>query len=194
MNHWVTSRSSLPSCQRRRHRHRAGLSTLRPLLRRPWSLGSPMRRLTCVQCGSTNTLYCPGKPDGCNPSRHLVRTNFLTSISDRHIDSLSQLTGEPADSIRHWFGRLMKQGMSTGDSAYKSQTALQFPSADHFWNDNSTLAQIPQLPTEESTQESMTTPDLPAERETTTVTQSANALRGGKKSRCTPTTCRRARS
>lgn len=82
----------------------------------------------------------------------------------------------------------MKQGMSTGDSAYKSQTALQFPSADQFWNDNSTgmVAQLPQLPLDESTQESMTTPDLPVERETT-VAQSANALRGGKKSRCTPT-------
>jgi hypothetical protein len=31
--------------------------------------------------------------------------------SDKHIDSLSQLTGESADAIRHWFGRLMKQGM-----------------------------------------------------------------------------------
>ncbi|KAH7390871.1 dual specificity mitogen-activated protein kinase [Phaeosphaeria sp. MPI-PUGE-AT-0046c] len=106
--------------------------------------------------------------------------------SDRHIDSLSQLTGEPAEAIRHWFGRLMKQGMNTSDSAYKSQTGLQF--SDQFWNNHSTgLAQVPQLPLEESIQESITTPDLPTERENTTVTQSANALRGGKKSRCTPT-------
>ncbi|KAF1914274.1 hypothetical protein BDU57DRAFT_519171 [Ampelomyces quisqualis] len=99
--------------------------------------------------------------------------------SDRHIDSLSQLTGEPVDDIRRWFGRLMKQGMSTdqGDSAYKSQTSLSL--ADQFW--------VPQLPLEDSTQYSATTPELPCDHETTTVTQSANTLRGGKKSRCTPT-------
>lgn len=123
---------------------------------------------------------------GYKPLNVSFLIGFLTCCSDRHIDSLSQLTGEPADSIRHWFGRLMKQGMNTSDSAYKSQTGLQF--SDQFWSDSSTgLAQIPQLPLEESTQESMTTPNLCAERETTTVTPSANALRGGKKSRCTPT-------
>jgi hypothetical protein len=106
--------------------------------------------------------------------------------SDRHIDSLSQLTGESADAIRHWFGRLMKQGMNTGhgDSAYKSQTGIHQP--DQFWNDHST-GFIPQLPLEESTQESITTSELACEHQTTTVAQSANALRGGKKSRCTPT-------
>jgi serine/threonine protein kinase len=114
------------------------------------------------------------------------RWTRLILCSDRHIDSLSQLTGESADAIRHWFGRLMKQGMSTGqaDSAYKSQTAL----TDQFWNEYSTgLVQVPQLPLEESTQESITTPEIPCARETDTVTQSASKLRGKRKSRCTPT-------
>lgn len=104
------------------------------------------------------------------------------NTSDRHIDSLSQLTGESTDAIRHWFGRLMKQGMGTsqGDSAYKSQTALDHP--EQFWNS----FEVPRLPLEESTQESITTP---AAQETITVSPSAsnNALRGGKKSRCAPT-------
>ncbi|KAF2677103.1 hypothetical protein K458DRAFT_165705 [Lentithecium fluviatile CBS 122367] len=43
--------------------------------------------------------------------------------SDRHIDSLSQLTGESPTAIRHWFGQALKQGM-TYDSAYKSQTGF----------------------------------------------------------------------
>jgi serine/threonine protein kinase len=80
----------------------------------------------------------------------------------------------------------MKQGMSTGqgDSAYKSQTAL----TDNFWNDYSTgLVRVPQLPLEESTQESITTADIASVQETTTVTQSATKLRGERKSRCTPT-------
>lgn len=112
------------------------------------------------------------------------RDSHADRHSDRHIESLSQLTGEPADAIRHWFGRLMKQGMGTsqGDSAYKSQTALQQP--ENFWNS----FEIPQLIQEESTQDSFTTP-APAAHETVTVSPSAssNALRGGKKSRCTPT-------
>lgn len=107
--------------------------------------------------------------------------------SDRHINSLSQLTGESAEAIRHWFGRLLKQGMggSHGDSAYKSQTAL-FPQ-DQFWNDYSTdLVQVPQLASEESTQEAITTPEFEC-TQPTTVVQPANALRGGKKQRCSPT-------
>jgi serine/threonine protein kinase len=108
--------------------------------------------------------------------------------SDRHIDSLSQLTGESAEAIRHWFGRLMKQGMTTtGDSAYRSQTAL-LPS-EPFWNEHSTgLMQVPQLPLEEvSTQESIVSPETSSAQDTATVNQVANTLRGGKKSRCTPT-------
>jgi serine/threonine protein kinase len=108
--------------------------------------------------------------------------------SDRHIDSLSQLTGESAEAIRHWFGRLMKQGMTTtGDSAYRSQTAL-LPS-EQFWNEHSTgLMQVPQLPLDEvSTQESIVSPEINSSQDSVTVNQAANTLRGGKKSRCTPT-------
>ncbi|KAF2820381.1 hypothetical protein CC86DRAFT_471467 [Ophiobolus disseminans] len=103
--------------------------------------------------------------------------------SDKHIDSLSQLTGESSDAIRHWFGNLMKQGMgntTNGDSAYKSQTALQ---PDQFWNS----FHVPHMPLEESTQESITTPENLQETVTVSPSVSANALRGGKKSRCAPT-------
>jgi hypothetical protein len=121
--------------------------------------------------------------------------------SDRHIDSLSQLTGESADAIRHWFGRLMKQGMNgQADSAYKSQTGVTGLHPDQFWHDNlpttlphddmlntyRDLVQMPQLPVEESTQDSFTS-EVSCEHETTTAKQTTNALRGGKKSRCTPT-------
>src|SRR5690349_3290172 len=63
--------------------------------------------------------------------------------SDRHIDSLSQLTGEPADAIRSWFGRLLKQGMgnSQGDSAYKSQTGQVSQQQEQFWSDSTELIQ-----------------------------------------------------
>lgn len=116
---------------------------------------------------------------------------YNTLPSDRHIESLSQLTNESADAIRHWFGRLMKQGMGTGhgrDSAYKSQTALPqigLPQVDQFWNN----FQIPQLPLEESTHESVTTPEFQETQGTITVSPSAsaNTLRAGKKSRCAPT-------
>jgi hypothetical protein len=49
--------------------------------------------------------------------------HWLTRTSDRHIDSLSQLTGESPTAIRNWFGQALKQGM-THDSAYKSQTGF----------------------------------------------------------------------
>lgn len=109
--------------------------------------------------------------------------------SDRHIDSLSQLTGEPADAIRHWFGRLMKQGMNTsqGDSAYRSQTSL--PQSNQIWDEHTTgLVQVPQLPFDESTQGSTTTNSgVSPVHETVTASQSSNTLRGVRKSRCTPT-------
>jgi hypothetical protein len=139
-----------------------------------------MRLPICVQRGSKNMPYCPGKYFEGRQATSL-RADL---VSDRHIDSLSQLTGESADAIRHWFGRLMKQGMgSGGDSAYKSQTA-----ANHFWDS----FEVPQLPLEESTQESFTTPnfttpDFTTAAETATISPPANALRGGKKTRCTPT-------
>ncbi|KAL5119704.1 protein kinase D signaling [Pleosporales sp. CAS-2024a] len=106
--------------------------------------------------------------------------------SDCHIDSLSQLTGESADAIRHWFGRLVKQGMNTSqvDSAYRSQTAL--PQSDQFRTEAGSV-HIPQLLSEESTQASLTTFEASPIQEVTAVAQAAKSLRKGKKSRCTPT-------
>jgi hypothetical protein len=108
---------------------------------------------------------------------------------DRHIDSLSQLTGEPADAIRHWFGRLLKQGMggSFADSAYRSQTSS---SQQNVWNDFPTdLFQVPQLTSEESTEEvePITVASLAHSTTTTTTVQPVNALQSRKKQRCTPT-------
>ncbi|KAF1998588.1 hypothetical protein P154DRAFT_523864 [Amniculicola lignicola CBS 123094] len=51
--------------------------------------------------------------------------------SDRHVESLSQLTGESANAIRHWFGQMLKQGMAGHDSAYKSQTSLSQQEQPH---------------------------------------------------------------
>jgi hypothetical protein len=111
---------------------------------------------------------------------------LLTENSDRHIDSLSQLTGESADAVRSWFSQLLKQGMggSPSDSAYKSQTALIQPH-ESFWHDQTfptELTQAPplQLPTPEITSNSN-------QNSTSTVVQSATSLRGTKKQRCTPT-------
>jgi len=113
--------------------------------------------------------------------------------SDRHIDSLSQLTGESAEAIRSWFGRLLKQGMgsSQSDSAYKSQTSLIQPQQDTFWHDPTYETQLmraspPQLLLQqpEATITPETSPSI--ENVGTTTTQSVTASRGNKK-RCTPT-------
>lgn len=114
--------------------------------------------------------------------------------SDRHIDSLSQLTGESADAIRQWFGRLLKQGMGDADSAYKSQTDMAMPALS--WSDSYTTdlvsthqpggMQMPQLPTPQLTQENTATPERRSSNDTTIVGQPASTLRGGKK-RCSPT-------
>ncbi|CAO2657923.1 Nn.00g071830.m01.CDS01 [Neocucurbitaria sp. VM-36] len=109
--------------------------------------------------------------------------------SDRHIDSLSQLTGESADAIRSWFGRLLKQGMggSHGDSAYKSQTNLVQQEA--FWNDHFSTGAAHTSPPQmllPQPQEDTTSPEAPCSHENTTVVQPASTLRGSKK-RCTPT-------
>lgn len=109
--------------------------------------------------------------------------------SDKHIDSLSQLTGESSDAIRQWFGRLLKQGMGGQDSAYKSQTEMM-PAL--CWSDSYTTDLVPQqqhtvhqqLPTPQLTQENTATPERRPSDDTTT--QPASTLRGGKK-RCTPT-------
>ena len=107
--------------------------------------------------------------------------------SDRHIESLSQLTGESADAIRSWFGRLLKQGMggSHGDSAYKSQT--NFIHQESFWNDQFSTDVVQASPPLVLAQaEDTTTLDAPCSHDTTTVSQPASTLRGSKK-RCTPT-------
>ncbi|KAI8933508.1 hypothetical protein NX059_009245 [Plenodomus lindquistii] len=117
---------------------------------------------------------------------------FNVLPSDRHIESLSQLTGESADAIRSWFGRLLKQGMGSaqGDSAYKSQTSLIQPQHEPFWNGSystDTLQASPsQIPISQA--ETSTTPEANTTTTTTTTTtvQPATALRGSKK-RCTPT-------
>ncbi|KAH8723225.1 hypothetical protein GQ44DRAFT_828424 [Phaeosphaeriaceae sp. PMI808] len=158
------------------------------------SMFSPLIPSTTASSWTLDTQHTPatsvelGLSDEAADMCAMWFNKYAILPSDRHIDSLSQLTGESAEAIRHWFGRLMKQGMGSGhgDSAYRSQTAL--PLVDEFWNEYSTGAiEVPQLPLDESTQESITTPDINCAHEAVTVSQSANALRGGKKSRCAPT-------
>lgn len=114
--------------------------------------------------------------------------------SDRHIDSLSQLTGESADAIRQWFGRLLKQGMGGADSAYKSQTDMM-PAL--YWSDSYTTDLVPtheqtggqvpqQIPTPQLTQENTVASERRSSNDTTVLGQPASTLRGGKK-RCAPT-------
>ncbi|PVI06658.1 hypothetical protein DM02DRAFT_609459 [Periconia macrospinosa] len=93
--------------------------------------------------------------------------------SDRHIDSLSQLTGESATAIRQWFGQALKQGLGQ-DSAYKSQTSgfTQDPLSYH---------------TSQTTPDTMTYPDLLTLTDTQTPSTTTQApLRGGRKG-CNPT-------
>ncbi|KAJ4365485.1 hypothetical protein N0V95_000420 [Ascochyta clinopodiicola] len=114
--------------------------------------------------------------------------------SDRHIESLSQLTGESSDAIRQWFGRLLKQGMGGHDSAYKSQTDMMQPAL--CWSDSYTADLVPQQQqpsslvqhqsTPQLTQEDTATPERRSSNDTVTISQSTSNLRGGKK-RCTPT-------
>src|SRR5690242_984034 len=113
--------------------------------------------------------------------------------SDRHIESLSQLTGESSDAIRQWFGRLLKQGMGGHDSAYKSQTDMM-PAL--CWSDSYTTDLVPQqqqgveYPTNiQNTQlsQNTATPERRSSNDTTVVNAPASTLRAGKKQRCTPT-------
>ena len=113
--------------------------------------------------------------------------------SDRHIDSLSQLTGESSDAIRQWFGRLLKQGMGGQDSAYKSQTEAM-PAL--CWSDSYTADLIPQqalefpasLPMSQPSHENTATPqDRRSSNDATVANLPASTLRSGKKQRCTPT-------
>ncbi|EFQ94783.1 hypothetical protein PTT_07438 [Pyrenophora teres f. teres 0-1] len=108
--------------------------------------------------------------------------------SDKHIDSLSQLTGESAEAIRNWFGRLVKQGMggSQSDSAYKSQTFLiqQQQQQNTFWHDPTYQTDLTQVSPPQINLSPEMSPSL--DDVGTTTAQSATTLRGNKK-RCTPT-------
>ncbi|OAG01189.1 uncharacterized protein CC84DRAFT_278192 [Paraphaeosphaeria sporulosa] len=99
--------------------------------------------------------------------------------SDRHIDSLAQLTGESAAAIRQWFGQALKQGMTGQDSAYKSQTG--------FAQDPILFPQLAPTTGAVASQQLMI-PDVPCVHETqaATTTVSQSPLRGGKKG-CNPT-------
>ncbi|KAF1966647.1 hypothetical protein BU23DRAFT_560059 [Bimuria novae-zelandiae CBS 107.79] len=99
--------------------------------------------------------------------------------SDRHIDSLSQLTGESATAIRQWFGQALKQGMTGQDSAYKSQTGfvqdpILFPQLSH-----TTAGATPR-------QLTIAEPTCNVEITQAMTTLSQSPLRGGKKG-CNPT-------
>lgn len=130
-----------------------------------------------------------GLPDEAAEMCAMWFNKYNVLPSDKHIESLSTLTGESTDAIRSWFGRLLKQGMggSQGDSAYKSQTGL-IGQQDSFWDNqfsNDTLQASPidllvQQP------EITTTPAAPCTHEHTTTVLPATALRGSKK-RCSPT-------
>ncbi|PZD27474.1 SPS1, serine threonine protein kinase, partial [Pyrenophora tritici-repentis] len=108
--------------------------------------------------------------------------------SDKHIDSLSQLTGESEEAIRNWFGRLVKQGMdgSQSDSAYKSQTFLiqQQPLDNTFWHDPTYQTELTQVSPPQINISPEMSPSL--DDVATTTVQSVTTSRGNKK-RCTPT-------
>ncbi|RYO38102.1 hypothetical protein AA0113_g11279 [Alternaria arborescens] len=118
--------------------------------------------------------------------------------SDRHIDSLSQLTGEPADAIRSWFSQLLKQGMGGGqsDSAYKSQTALiqqeqQQKQHESFWDDHTYQTELPGAynvygSVAQPALGETSSPGSSPTRDNTTVTVPVVSTRGSKK-RCCPT-------
>ncbi|KNG48858.1 dual specificity mitogen-activated protein kinase kinase 1 [Stemphylium lycopersici] len=119
-------------------------------------------------------------------------TKYNVLPGDRHIDSLSQLTGEPAEAIRSWFGQLLKQGMGKGgpnDSAYKSQTAL-IQQQESFWDDQTYQTELlrasPPQPLQQLLED--TTPEASSSRDDTiaSTVQPVAAARSCKK-RCTPT-------
>ncbi|KAF5846020.1 hypothetical protein GGP41_008504 [Bipolaris sorokiniana] len=118
-------------------------------------------------------------------------TKFNVLPGDRHIDSLSQLTGESADAIRSWFGQLLKQGMGKGgpsDSAYKSQTA-HIQQQDSFWDDHTYQTDLLQAsPSQPLLLENITTPEISYSQDNvvSTTVQPATTTRSCKK-RCTPT-------
>lgn len=103
--------------------------------------------------------------------------------SDRHIASLSQLTGESPTAIRHWFGQALKQGMTSHDSAYKSQTG-GFTTQEQI----PTIPQLPQFAeapeaVPEALHPTLSIEQLPCnyELDASTTTASQPPLRGGRK-------------
>ncbi|KAF2177639.1 hypothetical protein K469DRAFT_696412 [Zopfia rhizophila CBS 207.26] len=94
-------------------------------------------------------------------------SKYAVLPSDRHIESLSQLTEESPSAIRHWFGQMLRQGMAGHDSAYKSQTSLSHQ--DQLMSETSA--------SREATSQSACKHDTAS---------TSQALRGGKKG-CTPT-------
>ncbi|EOA91384.1 uncharacterized protein SETTUDRAFT_29926 [Exserohilum turcica Et28A] len=118
-------------------------------------------------------------------------TKYNVLPGDRHIDSLSQLTGEPADAIRSWFGQLLKQGMGKGglgDSAYKSQTSHMLQQ-ESFWNDHTYQTQLLQASPPQPLQllPEDTTPEVSFSCENTAIALQLVAPTRGCKKRCTPT-------
>jgi serine/threonine protein kinase len=119
-------------------------------------------------------------------------TKYNVLPGDRHIDSLSQLTGESADAIRSWFGQLLKQGMGKGgpsDSAYKSQTA-HIQQQSSFWDDHTYQTELLQASPHQPLQilAEDTTPEVSFNQETTvSATAQPVATTRSCKKRCTPT-------
>ncbi|USP79151.1 hypothetical protein yc1106_06425 [Curvularia clavata] len=119
-------------------------------------------------------------------------TKYNVLPGDRHIDSLSQLTGESADAIRSWFGQLLKQGMGKGgpsDSAYKSQTA-HIQQQSSFWDDHTYQTDLLQASPHQPLQilAEDTTPEVSFNQDNTVsaTVQPVAPIRSCKK-RCTPT-------
>ncbi|KAF2112127.1 hypothetical protein BDV96DRAFT_581187 [Lophiotrema nucula] len=79
-----------------------------------WTMETQPTPSSCVELGLSDEAV-----DVCS----LWFSKYAVLPSDRQIDALGQLTGEPVEAIRQWFGKLCKQGFSGHDSAYKSQTA-----------------------------------------------------------------------
>ncbi|KAJ4292563.1 hypothetical protein N0V90_009226 [Kalmusia sp. IMI 367209] len=97
------------------------------------------------------------------------------NVLPRHIDSLSQLTGESSTAIRQWFGQALKQGMNGQDSAYKSQTGF---------TQDPLFSQLPQTTTGIASQQ-LAISDVSCNHDTQAAT-TVSPLRGGKKG-CNPT-------
>ena len=129
-----------------------------------------------VRRGLASTMCCLGMSLTLEA---YARRNQLMHSSDRHIDSLSQLTGESSTAIRNWFGQALKQGM-THDSAYKSQTGFTHQDPILYTGSSGLSETVPQSLFPEITYAH----DLQTTTAAATTTQ--GPLRGGRKG-CNPT-------